>query len=172
MSDIYKIVDPESGETQLVTSKEYVDLRLQRIEEALIQHEKEIDEAHTISSMFNSVPSLLDTVSIEEMISPTIDPNSRTFYVEAEFSNANQKLRPGMFGRAELNLGRANTVLVSDKAVVKQNGTNDKYVYVLQNNNTVEYRKITLGRRMNDKYAVLDGLNDGEKVVVSEYFIE
>ncbi len=103
------------------------------------------------------------------MISPTIDPNSRTFYVEAEFSNANQKLRPGMFGRAELNLGRANTVLVSDKAVVKQNGTNDKYVYVLQNNNTVEYRKITLGRRMNDKYAVLDGLNDGERVVVSDY---
>ena len=103
------------------------------------------------------------------LISPTIDAASRTFYVEAQFTNANQKLRPGMFGRAELNLGRANTILISDKAVVKQNGTNDKYAYVVKDDNTVEYRQITLGRRFNDKYAVLDGLNAGEKVVVSDY---
>ncbi len=102
------------------------------------------------------------------LISPTIDAASRTFYVEAQFVNANQKLRPGMFGRAELNLGRANTILISDKAVVKQNGTNDKYVYVLMDNGTVDYRKVTLGRRLGDKYAVLDGLNSGEKVVVSD----
>lgn len=103
------------------------------------------------------------------LISPIIDPTSRTFYVEAQFNNANQKLRPGMFGRAELNFGRANTILVNDKAVVKQNGTNDKYVYVVNKENTVDYRKITIGRRLGDKYAVLDGLKDGEKVVVSDY---
>ncbi|MGP1515096.1 MAG: efflux RND transporter periplasmic adaptor subunit [Bacteroidales bacterium] len=103
------------------------------------------------------------------LISPIIDPTSRTFYVEAQFNNANQKLRPGMFGRAELNFGRANTILVNDKAVVKQNGTNDKYVYVVNKKNTVDYRKITIGRRLGDKYAVLDGLKDGEKVVVSDY---
>ena len=103
------------------------------------------------------------------LISPTIDPTSRTFYVEAQFTNANQKLRPGMFGRAELNLGRANTILVSDKAIVKQNGTNDKYVYVVNEDTTVDYRQVTLGRRLDDKYAVLEGLNDGDKVVVSDY---
>ena len=103
------------------------------------------------------------------LISPTIDATSRTFYVEAQFNNANQKLRPGMFGRAELNLGKANTILVSDKAIVKQNGTNDKYVYVVSADNTVDYRQVTLGRRMDNKYAVLEGLNDGDKVVVSDY---
>lgn len=103
------------------------------------------------------------------LISPVIDPNSRSFFVEVEFNNANQKLRPGMFGKAELNLGRANTILVSDKSIVKQVGTNDKYVYVLKNDNTVEYRQVVLGRRMGDKYAILDGLNDGEKVVVSDF---
>ncbi len=102
------------------------------------------------------------------LISPTIDPDSRTFYVEVEFTNANQRLRPGMFGRVELNLGRDNTILVSDKAVIKQNGTNNKYVYVVTSNNTLEYRQITLGRRLGDKYAVLSGLNNGEKVVVSD----
>lgn len=102
------------------------------------------------------------------LISPTIDPDSRTFYVEAEFTNANQKLRPGMFGRAELNLGRANMIMVSDKAVIKQNGTNDKYIYVVTANNTLEYKKITVGKRLGDKYVILDGVNEGERVVVSD----
>lgn len=102
------------------------------------------------------------------LISPTIDPDSRTFYVEAEFTNANQKLRPGMFGRAELNLGRANMIMVSDKAVIKQNGTNDKYIYVVTANNTLEYKKITVGKRLGDKYVILDGVNEGERFVVSD----
>lgn len=102
------------------------------------------------------------------LISPTIDPDSRTFYVEAEFTNANQKLRPGMFGRAELNLGRANMIMVSDKAVIKQNGTNDKYIYVVTANNSLEYKKITVGKRLGDKYIILDGVNEGEKVVISD----
>lgn len=102
------------------------------------------------------------------LISPTIDPDSRTFYVEAEFTNANQKLRPGMFGRAELNLGRANMIMVSDKAVIKQNGTNDKYIYVVTADNTLEYKKITVGKRLGDKYVILDGISEGEKVVVSD----
>lgn len=102
------------------------------------------------------------------LISPTIDPDSRTFYVEAEFTNANQKLRPGMFGRAELNLGKANMIIVSDKAVIKQNGTNDKYIYVVTANNSLEYKKITVGKRLGDKYVILDGVNEGEKVVISD----
>lgn len=102
------------------------------------------------------------------LISPTIDPDSRTFYVEAEFTNANQKLRPGMFGRTELNLGRANMIMVSDKAVIKQNGTNDKYIYVVTADNTLEYKKITVGKRLGDKYVILDGVSEGEKVVVSD----
>ncbi|MBQ9313018.1 MAG: efflux RND transporter periplasmic adaptor subunit [Bacteroidales bacterium] len=103
------------------------------------------------------------------LISPTIDPMTRTFYVEAEFTNANSKLRPGMYGKATLNLGKANNIVIPDKSLIKQNGTNDKYVYVLQQNNTVEFRKINVGKRLSDKYAVLDGLNEGEKVVVSDY---
>ncbi len=102
------------------------------------------------------------------LISPTIDPSSRTFYVEAEFTNANRKLRPGMFGRTELNLGRANNIVVTDKAVIKQNGTNEKYVYVVTSNNTLEHRVVTVGKRINDKYSILDGLKEGEKVVVSD----
>lgn len=71
-----------------------------------------------------------------------------------------------MFGRVELNLGKASTIMVSDKAVVKQSGSNDKYVFV-EKNGVVEYRKVELGRRLEDKIEVISGVSDGENVVIS-----
>ena len=100
------------------------------------------------------------------LIAPTIDPTTRTFMVEAQFTNGNQKLRPGMFGRVELNLGKAEKVIVSDKAIVKQNGTNSKYVYV-EKDGVVSYRLVELGRRMGDRYELLSGVNNGENVVIT-----
>ncbi|MDD4830457.1 MAG: efflux RND transporter periplasmic adaptor subunit [Bacteroidales bacterium] len=100
------------------------------------------------------------------LIAPTIDPTTRTFMVEAQFSNGNQKLRPGMFGRVELNLGKAKKVIISDKAVIKQSGTNNKYVFI-EKDGSVEYRQVELGRRMGDRYELLSGVNDGENVVIS-----
>lgn len=119
-----------------------------------------------------SVKTKVDVFGDEEfsgkisLIAPTIDPLTRTFMVEAQFSNANQKLRPGMFGRVELNLGKAKKVIVSDKAIIKQSGTNNKYVFI-EKNGSVEYRQVELGRRMGDKYELLSGVNDGENVVIS-----
>ncbi len=100
------------------------------------------------------------------LIAPTIDPLTRTFMVEAQFSNANQKLRPGMFGRVELNLGKAKKVIIPDKSIIKQSGTNNKYVFI-EKNGIVEYRKVELGRRMGENYELLEGVSDGENVVVS-----
>ena len=37
------------------------------------------------------------------LIYPTIDPSTRTFQVEIQLPNQNQKVRPGMFARASLN---------------------------------------------------------------------
>ncbi|MCK9163676.1 MAG: efflux RND transporter periplasmic adaptor subunit [Bacteroidales bacterium] len=100
------------------------------------------------------------------LIAPTIDPLTRTFMVEAKFTNANQKLRPGMFGRVELNLGKAMKVIIPDRAIIKQSGTNNKYVFI-EKDGVVEYRQVELGRRMGDKYELLSGVNDGENVVIT-----
>lgn len=100
------------------------------------------------------------------LIAPTIDPLTRTFMVEAKFTNSNQKLRPGMFGRVELNLGKAMKVIIPDRAIIKQSGTNNKYVFI-EKDGVVEYRQVELGRRMGDKYELLSGVNDGENVVIT-----
>ena len=105
-------------------------------------------------------------VGTVSLIYPTIDPLTRTFTCEVKVNNANSKLKPGMFGRVELNLGKAATIMVSDKAVVKQSGSNDKYIFV-ENNGVVEYRKVQLGRRIKDKIEVISGIADGENVVIT-----
>lgn len=101
------------------------------------------------------------------LIYPTIDPRSHTFPVEILVDNKDEKLRPGMFARVTVNYGTNYRVVVPDKAVLKQVGADDKYVYVLNEDNTVSYAPVKLGVRMGDKYEVISDIDDGATIVVS-----
>lgn len=100
-----------------------------------------------------------------EKIYPTIDPATRTFLVEVVVSNNYTTLRPGMFVRVTVNFGSNNNVVIPDIAVVKQQGSGERFVYVLNEDGTVTYQKVVLGRRMGSEYEVLEGLEDGAKIV-------
>ena len=99
-------------------------------------------------------------------IYPTVDPATRTFTVEVKIDNTYKTLRPGMFVRATVNFGTNNNVVIPDVAVVKQQGSGERFVYVLNADNTVTYKKVVLGRRMGSEYEVLEGLEDGDKIVI------
>lgn len=99
------------------------------------------------------------------LIYPTIDPVSHTFTVEVTVPNGNRKLRPGMFARVKMNFGSYDRPLLSDVAVLKQVGSNDRYVFV-ENNGKAIYTLVTLGLRINDKYEILSGLNAGDRVII------
>lgn len=100
-----------------------------------------------------------------EKIYPTIDPATRTFTVEVVVSNNYKTLRPGMFARVTVNFGSNNSVVIPDVAVVKQQGSGERFVYILNDDNTVTYQRVVLGRRMGAEYEVLEGIEDGAKVV-------
>jgi RND family efflux transporter MFP subunit len=99
-------------------------------------------------------------------IYPTVDPATRTFTVEVKIDNTYKTLRPGMFARATVNFGSNNSVVIPDVAVVKQQGSGERFVYVLNEDNTVTYKKVVLGRRMGAEYEVLEGLQDGDRIVI------
>ena len=75
-------------------------------------------------------------------------------------------IRPGMFARAKVDFGSKERVVVPDRAVIKQAGTNDKYVYVYENG-VVSYTKINLGKRVDSIYEVIDGIEPGTEVVIA-----
>ncbi len=97
---------------------------------------------------------------------PIMDAASHTFNVEVQVANTSARLRPGMYARASLNMGDTNSIVIPDAAVVKQQGSGQKLVYVLNDDSTVDARVVTLGRFFDDKYEVVTGLSEGEKVVV------
>ena len=96
---------------------------------------------------------------------PTVDPVTRTVTVEVQVENNYNTLRPGMFTRVKLNFGTNNSVVVPDVAVVKQQGSGERFIYVLNNDGTVTYQPVVLGRRIGAEYEVLEGITDGAKVV-------
>lgn len=100
-------------------------------------------------------------------VMPTVDPQSRTFGVEITLANADGKVLPGMFGRVTLNLGKADRVVVPDKAVVKQQGSGNQYIYVYNSDGTVSFNQVQLGQRLGSEYELLSGVEPGSQVVVS-----
>lgn len=113
-----------------------------------------------------------DTYGAEEfqgtvtLVSPTIDTATRTMGVEITLPNPDYRILPGMFGRVTLKLGSANHVVVPDRAVVKQTGSGDHYVYVYSDGK-VHFNKVELGQRLDDSYELISGVENGAQVVIS-----
>lgn len=118
------------------------------------------------------VPVYLDVYGDEEftgsveLIHPRIDPTSRTFTVEIDIPNRNERVRPGMFARVVMNYGTEERVVVPDRAIVKQTGSGEKFVYVYKDGH-VTYNKVEIGQRLGDSYELLSGVDNGAEVVIS-----
>ncbi len=97
---------------------------------------------------------------------PTVDPSTRTFQCEILVSNPQTKILPGMFARVGIELGNQSNVVVPDRAIVKQTGSGNKYVYVYRDGR-VSFHKVELGQRMGNRYELTSGIEDGDSVVIS-----
>ncbi len=104
---------------------------------------------------------------VVDLIYPTINSMTHTFPVEVKFANNDLTLRPGMFARVTVNYGDNFRVVIPDRAVMKQVGSGEQYVYVLNADGTVTYTVVELGRRMGNRYEVISGLDDNATVVLT-----
>lgn len=97
---------------------------------------------------------------------PQVDPSTRTFEAEIQIENPSEKIFPGMFARVNINHGTQQHVVVPDRAVVKQSGSGNKYVYVYKNG-VVTYNKVEVGQRLDDAYELISGVDNGDTVVIA-----
>ena len=97
-------------------------------------------------------------------IYPTIDPGTHTFTTEIIVPNGDKALSPGMFARVSVEFGVNHSVVIPDVAVVKQQGSSVRIVYVVQPDSTVKSTVVTLGRHFGTSYEILNGLNEGDQV--------
>jgi multidrug efflux pump subunit AcrA (membrane-fusion protein) len=71
-----------------------------------------------------------------------------------------------MFARVELNFGTLDHVVVPDLAVIKQPGTNTRYVFTVENG-FARRHELQLGRLVGNQYEVISGIEPGMLVVIA-----
>jgi multidrug efflux system membrane fusion protein len=95
-----------------------------------------------------------------------VDRKTGTIRVRAVFANPDGIYTPGLFVRIRL-VGRdtRDAVLIDDRAVGTDLGK--KFVFVLKNDGTVDYRGVTLGPDVDGLRVVDSGLGAGEVIVIN-----
>lgn len=98
-------------------------------------------------------------------LSGSMDTQSKTYELELETANANGALKPGTKVQIQLTTEEEQMVVaVPTLSIVREGG--DSFVFVLVGD-TVEKRKVQLGRLNELNQEVLSGVKEGEQLVVS-----
>ena len=124
-----------------------------------------VKKGDTVSLTVDALPGRSFTGKVNRLY-PTINAATHTFNAEVVVQNSDRALRPGMFARVRVVFGTNHRVVLPDQCIVKQEGTGQKFVYLLNNDETVSYVPVTLGRHIGAEYEVIDGVLEGDTVVL------
>ena len=103
-------------------------------------------------------------------VQPVIDPQTRTLGVRVELPNPAGVLRPGLFGDVTLTRDTSAAVLTVPRSAVLDSGTR-QLVLVQVAEGRFEPRPVVVGQRSGDRVEILEGVREGERVVVSANFL-
>ncbi|HXK01032.1 MAG TPA: efflux RND transporter periplasmic adaptor subunit [Verrucomicrobiae bacterium] len=96
-----------------------------------------------------------------------VTADTRTMHTEVDVPNPAGVLIPGLYAEAALSLEHKNSALVVPLQAVSQNGS-QATIFLVDPNQTLQERNIALGLQTADDAEVLSGLNEGDRVVVSD----
>lgn len=101
-----------------------------------------------------------------DYIGNTFNAGTGTLQYRAVLDNPDGALRPGQFARVEMPVERLEGALLVRRQAVLTN-QDRRYVYVVDENNTVSHREVTPGRQIGNLMVIEAGLQSGERVVVN-----
>jgi RND family efflux transporter MFP subunit len=98
-------------------------------------------------------------------IDRAVDPKTGTMRARAEFKNALQALRPGMFGRIKIDVGvRTNSLMVPERAITELQGK--FFAWVVGSDNQATQCEVKVGEQFGNSLVIPEGLKAGERIVV------
>ncbi|MGH7256482.1 MAG: efflux RND transporter periplasmic adaptor subunit [Nitrospirales bacterium] len=103
-------------------------------------------------------------------VGDVLDPATRTLRIRVEVPNPDTRLKPEMFATVRVYSRPEDHVLtIPAQAIQRDEG--QSVVFVQVNGNRFERRPVTLDSQNGEVIKVLDGLHEGELVVVQEAFV-
>ena len=101
---------------------------------------------------------------------PTLQADTRTVQVRVELANPGQLLKPGMFADVALSAPSRDSAVTVPLSAVIDSGVR-RIVLVQAGEGRFEPREVRLGVRGSDYVEVLEGVKDGEEVVIAANFL-
>jgi RND family efflux transporter MFP subunit len=100
---------------------------------------------------------------------PQLDAATRTLPVRLVFSNADLKLRPGMYVNVSLKLPMGKRLIVPDSAVF-HSGTKS-LLFTFTGEGNIQAREVEVGPHVGDQFVITKGIEAGEQIVTSANFL-
>jgi len=100
---------------------------------------------------------------------PQVDPETRVLKLRLEANNPGFALRPDMFVDVELPVSGSAGLTVPQDAVIDSG--QEHRVFVERSTGVFEPRRVQMGWRSGDRVEIVDGLKEGERVVVEGTFL-
>lgn len=147
-------IDPLSG-VFFVTEKDYANLRI----------------GQSVDVRTDAYPAEIFTGSIER-IAPVFRENSRQARVEIAVANGDQRLKPGMFIRAHVEVRQVeNAIIVPAESIVTRSDEQGIFIVAPDEQHAL-WRTVTTGIREGGRVQVLGDDLQGRVVVLGQQLIE
>lgn len=95
-----------------------------------------------------------------------VDTTTGTVNLRAVFSNDNYVLLPGMMVNAQLIQGIVNNAVLLPQSAINRTAKGESTVYVVDANNKIQVRPVTIQGTHQGQWIVTSGLKQGEQVVM------
>lgn len=108
-------------------------------------------------------PGVVFTATVKD-VSPVLDHATRTKSVVLAFDQTDSRINAGMFARVKLyTLNYDGEIVVPEKSLVTNN--DDKYIFTVNENNTVKKNMVTVGNSVDGMVQILSGISANDKIV-------
>ncbi|WP_352339307.1 efflux RND transporter periplasmic adaptor subunit [Psychrobacter sp. 16-MNA-CIBAN-0192] len=147
----------------------YVDISQSSSE--LLKLRQQITEGKAQAGM-NSVELVLEDGSVYPvrgqlaLAEAKVDESTGAVTLRAVFPNSNNVLLPGMYVSARLTQSVITNAALVPQSAVMRSTKSETQVYIVDANNKIQVRPVTINGTYNGQWVVTDGLQAGDKVVV------
>ncbi|MBC7818383.1 MAG: efflux RND transporter periplasmic adaptor subunit [Planctomycetaceae bacterium] len=173
------LITPATGLLTSIVSVDPIHLYFDMDEPTLQTLQKLVREGKLKGPMEGEIPLLMGLTTDDghphrgklDFIENQVDPNTGTIRVRGVFANPKPErgprpLTPGSFARVRLPVGEPHkAVLISERAIGRN--LDQSFVYVVDAENKVVYRPVTLGSLKDGMRVIVDGLTAGERIVTN-----
>ncbi len=105
-----------------------------------------------------------------EYIYPSLDPKTRTLKVRLRFENPGERLKPNMYANVKIFGGAKNNTIVIPLEGLIRTGREERVIIAL-GDGKFEARNVKAGIESGNYVEILEGVNEGEKIVTSGQFL-